>query len=102
MEVISNKENSVATRIYPELKEQAESVLDKLQGPTAINMFSQQVVNCQEIPVEVTTKKISTNYSTLTKEQFNNEIQKGFSDIDSSDIFTSEEVQAELLKRRRG
>ena len=65
-------------------------------------MFSQQVVNYQEIPVEVTTKKISTNYSTLTKEQFNNEIQKGFSDIDSSDIFTSEEVQAELLKRRRG
>ena len=52
--------------------------------------------------VEVTTKKIPTNYSTLTKEQFNNEIQKGFSDIDSSDIFTSEEVQAELLKRRRG
>lgn len=43
MEVISNKENSVVTRIYPELKEQAESVLDKLQGPTAtaINMFSQ-------------------------------------------------------------
>lgn len=102
MEVISNKENSVVTRIYPELKEQAESVLDKLQGPTAINMFSQQVVNYQEIPVEVTTKKVSTNYSTLTKEQFNNEIQKGFSDIDSSDIFTSEEVQAELLKRRRG
>lgn len=104
MEVISNKENSVVTRIYPELKEQAESVLDKLQGPTAtaINMFSQQVVNYQEIPVEVTTKKISTNYSTLTKEQFNNEIQKGFSDIDSGDIFTSEEVQAELLKRRRG
>lgn len=36
------------------------------------------------------------------QEQFNNEIQKGFSDIDSSDIFTSEEVQVELLKRRRG
>lgn len=36
------------------------------------------------------------------QEQFNNEIQKVFSDIDSSDIFTSEEVQAELLKSRRG
>lgn len=38
--------------------------------------------------VEVTTKKIPTNYSTLTKEQFNNEIQKAFSDIDRGDIFT--------------
>ncbi|MGN9067497.1 hypothetical protein [Ligilactobacillus agilis] len=51
--------------------------------------------------VEVTTKKIPTNYSTLTKEQFNNEIQKAFSDIDRGDIFTPKEVQAELLKRRR-
>lgn len=50
--------------------------------------------------VEVTTKKIPTNYSTLTKEQFNNEIQKAFSDIDRGDIFTPKEVQAELLKRR--
>ena len=104
MTVASNKKASVFTRVSPELKEQAEAVLDKLQIPitTAINMFLQQVVNHQGIPFEVTTKQIPTNYSTLTKEQFNNEIQKGFADFDKDDVFTPEEVQAELLKRRRG
>ena len=47
MEVISNKENSVVTRIYPELKEQAESVLDKLQGPKGFS---------------ITISKVRTNY----------------------------------------
>lgn len=104
MAVTSNKKTSIFTRVSPELKEQAEAVLDKFQIPmtTAINMFLQQVVNHQGIPFEITTKKIPTNYSTLTKEQFNNEIQKGFSDIDRGNILTPEEVRAELLKRRRG
>ncbi|MDY4066044.1 MAG: hypothetical protein SOY59_10445 [Ligilactobacillus agilis] len=44
---------------------------------------------------------IITNYSTLTKEQFDNEIQMGISDFDRNNILTPEEVQTELLKRRK-
>lgn len=41
---------------------------------TAFNMFLQQVVNQQGIPFKNTIKRVPTDYSTLTKEQFNNKI----------------------------
>lgn len=104
MTVAAKKTASVFTRVSPELKKQAEEVLDQLQIPmsTALNMFLQQVVNQQGIPFEITTKHVPTNYPNLTKEQFNNEIKKGFADFDNDDTFTPKQVQAELLKRRRG
>ncbi|KJY48496.1 Toxin-antitoxin system, antitoxin component, RelB family (Plasmid stabilization system protein) [Bombilactobacillus mellis] len=104
MAVAKKKTASVFTRVSPELKEQAEAVLDQLQIPmtTALNMFLQQVVNQQKIPFEITNKRAPTDYSTLTKEQFNNEIKKGFADFDDGNTFTPEQVQAELLKHRRG
>ena len=45
--------------------------------------------------------KAPIDISLLTKEQFDNEIQMGISDFDRSNIFTPEEVQTELLKRRK-
>lgn len=98
------KTTSVFTRVSPELKEQAEAVLDQLQIPmsTALSMFLQQVVNQQGIPFEVTTKHVPVNCSALTKEQFDNEIKKGFADFDNGNTFTPEQVRKELLKQQRG
>lgn len=47
-----------------------------------------------------TNQQIPMSYATLTKEQFDSEIQKGFADFDKGKFFTTKEVQAELLKRR--
>lgn len=42
--------------------------------------------------------KAPIDISLLTKEQFDNEIQKGFSDFENRRTFTAEQVQAQLLK----
>ena len=42
--------------------------------------------------------KAPIDISLLTKEQFDNEIQKGFSDFENGRTFTAEQVQAQLLK----
>lgn len=72
MTIISNKKNSTLSQ---KLANQTKNTSDKLY--------------------------IITNYSTLTKEQFDNEIQMGISDFDRNNILTPEEVQTELLKRRK-
>ena len=47
-----------------------------------------------------TSQQIPLSYATLTKEQFDSKIQKGFADFDKGRFFTTKEVQVELLKRR--
>lgn len=64
-------------------------------------MFLQQVVNQQGVPFEINTERSPTNYSTLTKEQLNNKIKKGFTDFDNGNTFTTEQVQEDLLKHRQ-
>lgn len=44
--------------------------------------------------------KAPIDISLLTKEQFDSEIQKGFSNFENGRIFTAEQVQAQLLKHR--
>ena len=40
------------------------------------------------------------DYELLTKEQFDSEIQKGFSNFENGRTFTAKQVQAQLLKHR--
>lgn len=68
----------------PEIKEQAEQVLEKLGIPmsNAVGMFLRQVVLQQGIPFEMKlTRKVPLAYGSLTKEQFDAEIGKGMEDI---------------------
>ena len=62
------KTASIFTRVTPQLKEEAEEVLDQLQIPmsTALSMFLQQVVNQKRIPFEVTTRRPPLDYSAST------------------------------------
>lgn len=103
METATKKTASVFTRVSPELKNQAEDVLDRLQIPmsTALNMFLQQVVEQQGIPFEVKLRHKPLDTSTLTKEQFNQEIQKGFDDFKDGRTYTAEEVHRQLRDRNR-
>ena len=76
-----SKTASIYARIEPEIKEQAEMVLNKLGIPmsNAINIFLRQVVLQNGLSFEV---KITHNrplaVEDLTSEEFNNEIEKGF------------------------
>lgn len=91
--------SSIYARVEPELKEQAEIVLDQL-GITmsnAISMFLRQVVLQQGIPFDM---KIPQSqplaYGSLTKEQFNTEINKGIKDIDEGRAYSINDVESEM------
>ncbi|MDK2843817.1 MAG: DNA protein [Enterococcus sp.] len=98
MSVSSKKTASIFTRVTPELKEEAEKVLDQLQIPmsTALSMFLQQVVNQQRIPFEIKLPQKPVNYDTLTKEAFDREIQKGLDDYEKGRVLTVAEVKAKF------
>lgn len=98
MTVPAKKTASVFTRVSPELKKQAEEVLDQLQIPmsTALSMFLQQVVNQQGIPFELKVAHKPLEYDSLTKKQFDHELQKGFDDRDNGRTCSVAEIRAEF------
>ena len=100
MSVSSKKTASIFTRVTPELKEEAEKVLDQLQIPmsTALSMFLQQVVNQQRIPFEIKLPQKPVDYDSLTKEAFDREIQKGLDDYEKGRVLTVAEVKAKFEK----
>ena len=93
--------SNVFARVEPEVKEQAESILNQLGIPmsNAVGMFLRQVVIQRGIPFDI---KLPSNkplsVSELTKEQLNAEIAKGMEDIENGKVYSAEEVESEIKK----
>ena len=93
--------SNVFARVEPEIKEQAEQVLNQLGIPmsNAVGMFLRQVVLQRGIPFEI---KLPSSeplaYGSLTKEQFDFEMEKGMSDIREGRVYSVDEVEAEMKK----
>ena len=91
--------SNVFARVEPEVKEQAEMVLNQLGIPmsNAVGMFLRQVVIQRGIPFEM---KLPANkpldMSQMTKEQFDAEIQKGITDIENGRVYSVDEVEEEM------
>lgn len=95
---------NVFARVEPNLKAQAEDVLNELGIPmsNAAGMFLKQIVLQRGIPFEMKLPaRMPLVYDELTKEQFNQEIQKGIDDIENGRTISSGELRAEL-KRNLG
>ncbi len=93
--------SNVFARVEPNIKEQAESVLDQLGIPmsNAIGMFLRQVIIHRGIPFEVKLpENAPLSLAKMTKEQFDAEISKGMDDIEQGRVFSAEEVAAELRR----
>jgi DNA-damage-inducible protein J len=87
--------SNIFARVEPEIKEQAELVLEQLGIPmsNAIGLFLRQVVLQRGIPFELKlpqSKPLSVG--TLTEEQFNAEIEKGLADLTAGKIISAENV----------
>ena len=90
---------NVFARVEPELKEQAESVLDQLGIPmsNAVGMFLRQIVLQKGIPFEMKLPRTAPlTYGSLTKEQFDKEIEKGMSDVKAGRVYSSDAIEAEM------
>ena len=78
------KSANLYARIEPEVKEKAERILSALGIPasSAINMFYKQIILQRGLPFEV---KIPfdrpVDISTLSEAEFNEELEKGYADI---------------------
>lgn len=93
------KTSNVFAHVEPEVKAQAEQVLNQLGMPmsSAINVFLRQVVLHNGLPFDM---KLPENrvvdVSTLTKEQFDNEISKGISSIEAGKVISAKDVRKEM------
>ena len=93
---------NVFARVEPDLKEQAEQVLNQLGIPmsNAVGMFLKQIVLQRGIPFEMKLPSYEEPiaYKDLTKEQFNAEIEKGMEDIKTGRVYSADEVEAEMKR----
>lgn len=99
------KTTSVFARVEPQVKEQAEKILNELGIPmsNAIGAFLRQIVMRRGIPFEMQLPAIRMplDISKLTEDQFYDEIEKGFGEVASGKSTTLEEVE-ELMNREYG
>mgnify|MGYP003534726630 FL=1 len=92
---------NVFARVEPELKEQAESVLDQLGIPmsNAVGMFLRQIVLQKGIPFEMKLPRTAPlAYGSLTKEQFDKEIEKGMADVKAGRVYSADAIEAEMKR----
>lgn len=94
--------SNVFARVEPEIKDQAEVILDQLGIPmsNAIGMFLRQVIIHNGIPFEMKLPvKKPLVMSELTKEDFDKEISKGLKDIESGNVYSEEEVLEDIQRK---
>ena len=92
---------NVFARVEPEIKEQAETILDQLGIPmsNAVGMFLRQIVIQRGIPFEMKLPaKRPIAMGDLTKEQFDAELLTGMNEIENGQVFSADDVEAEMRR----
>jgi DNA-damage-inducible protein J len=95
------KSANLYARIEPEVKEQAESILSALGIPAsnAINMFYKQIILQRGLPFEVkipSTRPV--DMSTLSEEEMNAELEKGYADMKAGRTKSASKVFADIRR----
>lgn len=93
--------SNVFARVEPEIKEQAEQVLDRLgiSMSNAVGMFLRQVAMQRGIPFEMKLPQTAPlNYGSLTREQFNEEMEKGMADVKAGRVYSAEDIEGEMKR----
>lgn len=96
--------SNIFARVEPEVKEQAEVVLEQLGIPmsNAIGLFLRQIVLQHGIPFDIKLPQSRPLViDELSKEQFNQEMEKGLSDMEQQKVVSAESV-AERMQRDYG
>lgn len=93
--------SNIYIRVEPEVKKQAEQVLEQLGIPmsNAVNMFLKQVALQRGIPFEIKLpESVPLSCESLTKEEFDAEIAKGMADIEVGRTYTAESIKEEMRR----
>ncbi len=93
--------SNIFARVEPEVKEQAEQVLNRLGIPmsNAVGMFLTQIVLQRGIPFDMKLpREAPFAYGSLTKDQFDSEIQKGIDDIRLGKVHSADAIENEMKR----
>lgn len=95
------KTSNIYVRVEPNIKEQAEMVLEQLGIPmsNAVSIFLRQVVMQNGLPFEVKLPSSRpTTIADMSEAQFNLEILKAHNDFENGNTYSLEEVEKVLKK----
>ena len=94
------KTANLYARIEPDVKEQAELILSALGIPAsnAINMFYKQIILKHGLPFEVKLPEPPLDIRCMTAAQLDEELEKGFQDIQSGRVVPAEQAFKDFRK----
>lgn len=94
------KSANLYARIEPDLKEQAETILNALGIPAsnAITMFYKQIVLHNGIPFDLKIPNHPTDISRMTESQFNEELEKGYKNMQEGNTIPMEQAFSDIRK----
>jgi len=95
------KSANLYARIEPEVKEKAERILSILGIPasSAINIFYKQIILQRGLPYEVKIPSARpVDISTLSEVEFNEEVKKGYADMQARRTKNTEKAFADIRK----
>ncbi len=97
------KSANICARIEPEIKEQAESILAALGIPAsnAIAMFYKQIILNGGLPFDVKLPNYSLDVSHMTAEQLDEELEKGYSQMNNGDTICVKQAFDEIRESYR-
>ena len=98
------KTANIYTRVDSDVKENAENILKQLGIPmsNAIGIFLRQVILHNGMPFDITLPAPKPlEIGSMSKEQLNAELEKGFDDAREGKLISADDVEAEM-KRRYG
>ncbi|MGI6412676.1 MAG: type II toxin-antitoxin system RelB/DinJ family antitoxin [Syntrophomonadaceae bacterium] len=94
------KSANLNVRIEPEVKEQAEAILNALGIPAsnAITMFYKQIILRKGLPFEVKLPDHPLDVSRMTTEQLNAELEKGYAQLQGEQTIPAKQAFADIRK----
>lgn len=98
---MATKSANLYARIEPDVKEKAESILAALGIPAsnAINIFYKQIILQRGLPFEVKMPPAKpVNINTLSETEFNEELEKGYADMQAGRTKSAKEAFADIRK----
>ncbi len=95
--MMATKSANVTARVQPEIKRQAEAVLNRIGLPVSvlIDTLYRQIIMTGGVPYSLTVPKLPTRDS-LTDEQFHAMMEKGCNQAESGEGLSAEEAFAKI------
>ena len=98
-----NKTATVFTRVAPEVKEQAEQILEELGVPmsSAINIFLKQVILHQGFPFPLSLAPAPARIIVRSQDELTAALQEGLEDLQNGRVHALDDVRKTMEERYR-